>query len=79
MTKILTKVFLITKNIHDSPDGYCPVQDTLLFHYIWTGNMKTDRTPQLQNSLSKRTVHSAESTIHTTNLTVPQDVIKRLR
>ena len=40
---------------------------------------ETHCTPQSQNSVSKRTVHSAYTTIHTPILTLPQYVIKRLR
>jgi hypothetical protein len=40
MTKNLTRVYLITRTIHEPPDGYSPVLDTHLFHYIWSGNGK---------------------------------------
>jgi len=40
MTKNLTRVYLITKTIHEPPDGYSPVLDTHFFHYIWSGSTK---------------------------------------
>lgn len=48
------------------------------FSTIFVTKQETHYTPQSQNSLCKSTVHSADSTIHTTILTLPQYVNKRL-